>query len=109
MTERTPAELDLATRRMVLDDLDLDLLELIVRRRALVAELFEHKRAAGLPLLDPERERALLAARRAAAERLGMPADLAERIFQIILEGSHAQAGVDCGRAEPGAPEEEQP
>jgi len=55
------------------------------------------------------RERALLAARRAAAERLGMPADLAERIFQIILEGSHAQAGVDCGRAEPGAPEEEQP
>ncbi len=108
MSERPSVELDLAALRMGIDDVDLALLEMIARRRALVAELFEHKRAAGVPLLDPERERALLAARRVAAERLGVPADLAGRIFEILLEGSRAQAGVDCGRAEPGAPEEEE-
>ncbi|EYF05685.1 chorismate mutase [Chondromyces apiculatus] len=83
---------DLLASRDTLDRLDRALLELIAQRRAVVEALFEVKLRQALPLLDPERESALLAQRRALAEALGVPGDLAERLFRVILEGSHAQA-----------------
>ena len=92
MAEGSTADRDLLEKRAQIDALDQALLEIVARRRAIVAELFEVKRHRGLPLLDPDRERALLDARRGSAERLGVPPDLAERIFQAILDGSHAAA-----------------
>ena len=99
MTERTASDADLAAQRAAIDAVDHALLDLVARRRALVAGLFAHKRASGLPLVDPEREQALLADRRAAAERLGVPGALAEQIFRALLEVSHAQA--EAGAGEP--------
>lgn len=90
-----PPDPDLASHRAAIDAVDQALLELLARRRSLVAELFAHKRGRGLPLVDPARERELIAERRAAAERLGVPGDLAERVFRAVLEGSHAQAEAD--------------
>lgn len=92
MAEPSPADRDLLEKRAQIDALDRALLELVARRWSLVAELFEDKRRHGLPLLDPARERDLLNKRRASAEQLGLPPELAERIFQAILDGSHGQA-----------------
>ncbi|MRG92407.1 chorismate mutase [Polyangium spumosum] len=78
--------------RTALDELDHELLDLVARRRALVSALFVKKRALGLPLVDPVREAELLAERRAYAERLGVPAELAGAIFRAILEDSHTRA-----------------
>lgn len=99
MADRPHPDPDLASHRAAIDAVDQALLELLARRRSLVEGLFAHKRGRGLPLVDPARERALLAERRAAAERLGVPGDLAERVFRAILESSHAQAGADVGAA----------
>jgi chorismate mutase/prephenate dehydrogenase len=92
MAERPPTGRDLAAMRAEIDAIDHALIELVARRRALVAEMFEDKRRRGAALIDPDRERAILADRSASAERLGVPADIAERIFRAILDGSHAQA-----------------
>ncbi|MDI1444597.1 chorismate mutase [Polyangium sp. 6x1] len=85
-----PAEVS-ETRR-ALDELDHALLDLVARRRALVGAFFVKKRALGLPLVDPSREAELLADRRAYAERLGVPAELAEVIFRAILEDSRSRS-----------------
>lgn len=92
MTEESFADRVLLEKRARIDALDRALLEIVARRRALVGELFEAKRRHNLPLIDPAREGALLTERRASAERLGVPPDLAERIFQAILDASHTQA-----------------
>lgn len=84
-----PAEVN-ETRR-ALDELDHALLELVARRRALVGALFSKKRALGLPRVDPAREAELLADRRAYAERLDIPPELAEVIFRAILEDGHTR------------------
>jgi len=85
-----PAEVS-ETRR-ALDELDHTLLELVAKRRALVSALFIKKQALGLPRVDGAREAEMLADRRAYAERLGVPAELAEVIFRAILEDSHTRA-----------------
>jgi chorismate mutase-like protein len=84
-----PVPPDLATSRAVIDEIDHALLDLVARRRSLVAALFAKKRALGLPLVDPAREVELLADRRAEAERRAVPPELAEEIFRAILEDSH--------------------
>lgn len=78
-----------AAARLELDALDLEVLRLLARRQRCVRALFVEKDARGLPRIDPERERALLAQRRATAEALGLPASLAESVFRAVLEASH--------------------
>lgn len=85
---------ELQASRAAIDALDHALVELLARRRAIVAEVFEAKRALALPLVDPVREEALLADRRAKAAALGVPPALAEAIFRLVLEDSHASAGL---------------
>jgi chorismate mutase/prephenate dehydrogenase len=92
MAEESLADRYLLEKRARIDAFDRAILEIVARRRALVAELFIAKRRHNLPLIDPARESALLADRRALAERLGVPPDLAERLFQAILDSSHAEA-----------------
>lgn len=90
-----PRGRDLGAMRAEIDALDRALLELVGRRRALVAELFAYKRRLGLALIDEAREQDLLADRRAYAARAGVPEDVAEAIIRAILDASHAQAAAD--------------
>jgi chorismate mutase-like protein len=82
-----PAEI--VASRGAIDEIDHTIVELLARRRGLVADLFVHKRAFGLPMLDPARETALIDERCAYAERLGIPAEFVEVVFRAVLDDSH--------------------
>jgi chorismate mutase len=69
--------------RARLDALDRYLLALIAQRRELVALAFVAKGDA--PRVDPEREAAMLVARRAWAQEEGLDADRAEALFRDVL------------------------
>lgn len=85
----------LASMRASIDAVDHALLQLLAERRALVHELFLHKRRHDLALVDPEREARLLAERAAFAEQLGVPAGLAEKVFRAVLDASHDDAAAE--------------
>lgn len=87
-----PEGRDLGAMRAEVDAIDRALIELVGQRQALVSELFAYKRRRGLALIDPDRERDLLADRRTHAARLGVPGDVAEAIVRALLEASHTQA-----------------
>jgi chorismate mutase/prephenate dehydrogenase len=74
--------------RAMIDALDRDLLQIVARRMALVAEVAAYKRAHGLRVRDAERERALLADRARRAEALGLPAAEIESMFRVLLRAS---------------------
>lgn len=81
---------EIAALRAAVDEVDHALLELCARRRSVVAALLARKRELGLPLIDPAREEALFAERRAFAGTIGLSPDLAESILRALLEASHA-------------------
>jgi chorismate mutase / prephenate dehydrogenase len=82
---------EIAAMRAAIDEVDHAILALCAQRRSIVADLYALKARAGLPLLDPGREAELLAERRAFAERLGVPRELAAQIVRALLDASHAQ------------------
>ncbi|MBM4375746.1 MAG: chorismate mutase [Deltaproteobacteria bacterium] len=87
-----PPSTDLAARRRELDDLDGRMLELLEQRRDLVAAIWEHKRAAGVPLLDEAREAAIL--ERIADEGLGRGLGRAavRAWMRAVLDAMHPHA-----------------
>ena len=72
--------------RARLDALDRYVVALIAERRRLVAAAFAAKGDA--PKVDPEREAAMIAARRGWANEEGLDADRAEALFRDILSMS---------------------
>ena len=52
--------MELKELRKNIDEIDRELVDLFVRRMSVSAEVAEYKREAGMPVLDPARERALL-------------------------------------------------
>lgn len=82
---------ELAAQRLSIDAIDHALLELVARRRELVADTFALKRQLGLPYLDAAREAELIVERRRFAERLGIPPDLAESLMRVLMADSHAR------------------
>lgn len=76
----------IASARKELDEIDAALLALIAKRRAVVKELFKEKQRLGIEPFDPAREALLLEDRRRVAEREGIPPQLAEDFFRMILE-----------------------
>jgi prephenate dehydrogenase/chorismate mutase len=78
----------LALLRAEIDALDRELLHTAARRMALVAEVAAYKRAHGLRVRDPARERELLADRVRRAAALGLPADEMESVFRVLLRAS---------------------
>jgi chorismate mutase-like protein len=82
-----PAEV--VASRACIDEIDHAIVELLARRRAVVADLFAKKRSLGLPRFDPARESALIAERRELAQRIGVPARFVEVVFRQILDDSH--------------------
>lgn len=73
-----------------IDQVDQAILQLFSRRLALVKKVGEVKHKQGLPIYVPEREADMLAARRAEAEKMGVPADLIEDVLRRLMRESYA-------------------
>ncbi|MDF1505395.1 bifunctional chorismate mutase/prephenate dehydrogenase [Roseisolibacter sp. H3M3-2] len=99
-----PASRPLSVLRAGIDALDRELLQLMARRMALVAEVAAYKRAHALAVRDPAREREVLADRARDAAELGLPVGEVEAIFRLLLRASREhQAALRAGVA-PGEP-----
>ena len=72
----------------MIDALDRDLLQIMARRMALVAEVAAYKRQHGVRIRDAERERSVLRDRHERAVALGLPAGEIESIFRVLLRSS---------------------
>ncbi|MGL5737521.1 MAG: chorismate mutase, partial [Plesiomonas shigelloides] len=75
---------ELAQLRDQIDAVDQEMLGLLARRLELVKQVGEVKSRCGLPIYVPEREASMLTARRAEAQRLGVPPDLIEDILRRV-------------------------
>lgn len=78
----------LAVVRAMIDALDRDLLQIMAKRMALVAEVAVYKRQFGLKIRDATRERELLRDRHERAKELGLPSDEIESIFRLLMRSS---------------------
>ena len=74
--------------RAMIDALDRDLLQIMAKRMALVAEVAAFKRQHGLKIRDASRERELLRDRHDRAKALGLPSDEIESIFRLLMRSS---------------------
>lgn len=73
-----------------IDATDKALLQLLAQRIKLVEAVGEVKSRYGLPIYVPEREASMLAARRAEAEKSGVPPALIEDILRRIMRESYS-------------------
>lgn len=80
----------LAPLREQIDQVDQQLIDLLSKRLALVAEVGKVKSEHGIPVYAPEREAAMLAARREEAEKNGISADLIEDVLRRVMRESYA-------------------
>jgi chorismate mutase-like protein len=76
--------------RAAIDDVDLQLLQLLRQRVELVLKVGEIKRANGMRVYDPERERHILEFLSSQAQ-WPLQADRARRIFERIIDESRSQ------------------
>lgn len=74
--------------RRQLDVLDGELLDLVARRQQLSREVAAAKRSTGTPTRDYGREREVILGVRDRAAKLGLPGELAERIFRLLIRSS---------------------
>ncbi|HPF34460.1 MAG TPA: bifunctional chorismate mutase/prephenate dehydrogenase [Candidatus Krumholzibacteria bacterium] len=79
--------------RAQIDAADRELLDLLARRRDLVAAVGDRKIDLGLPVYVPEREEAMLRDRRAEAEQRGVAPDLIEDLLRRIMRESYRAEG----------------
>ncbi|WP_337171254.1 bifunctional chorismate mutase/prephenate dehydrogenase [Gemmatimonas aurantiaca] len=77
--------------RAMIDALDRDLLQIMARRKALVAEVAAWKRQHGMRIRDLPREQQVLRDRQEHAEELGLPVGEVESIFRLLLRASRDQ------------------
>ncbi|MBN2559789.1 MAG: bifunctional chorismate mutase/prephenate dehydrogenase [Phycisphaerae bacterium] len=78
----------LSVLRAMIDAIDRDVLNLLARRYGLVSELAEYKREHGVRIRDFVREREIITDRRTRATPLGLPPQLIESIWRLIIWGS---------------------
>lgn len=83
-------EAPLGALREQIDAVDKQMMELLARRLELVSEVGELKGQHGLPIYAPEREQSMIAARRAEAERRGLPPDLIEDVLRRCMREAYA-------------------
>jgi chorismate mutase / prephenate dehydrogenase len=72
----------------MVDALDHELLQLAVRRMAVVSEIAQYKRQHHLRIRDPQREHEILADRARRAEEMGLPKGEIEALFRVLLRAS---------------------
>ncbi|AHG86699.1 T-protein [Bibersteinia trehalosi USDA-ARS-USMARC-190] len=75
--------------RNEIDQVDQQLIQLLAKRLELVAEVGKIKLEHGLPLYAPDREAAMIVARRDEAEKQGIPADLIEDVLRRVMRESY--------------------
>ena len=94
MSEREKGEAltELAQCRDEIERIDNELIVLLSRRLALGKRTGELKRAAGLPILDPTREAAVIRRVSEAARTAGLPSEpVREMFWQIVGMSRRAQ------------------
>lgn len=90
---------ELSALRDQIDAVDQQMVELLARRLALVEQVGHVKSQHGLPIYAPDREAAMLASRRAEAEKQGVPPQLIEDILRRTMRESYASekdSGFKC-------------
>ncbi|MCL9775214.1 bifunctional chorismate mutase/prephenate dehydrogenase [Vibrio methylphosphonaticus] len=90
---------ELTPLRNKIDEVDKKMLELLAQRLSLVEQVGEVKSQHGLPIYAPDREAAMLASRRAEAEKVGVPPQLIEDILRRTMRESYASekdSGFKC-------------
>ena len=85
MTDENPDKGPLLELRGALDALDHEILELLVRRMDIVADIAARKRSHRVRIRDLARERRVLDDRCARAEELGLPADSVESVWRQLM------------------------
>lgn len=91
----------LAPLREQIDSIDSELVALLAKRAKVTAQVGKIKQQFALPVYVPEREQALLSARRSQADSLGVSADLAEDVLRRIMRESYQtqESGFVCCRS----------
>ena len=79
--------MDLTELRKEIDSVDEELIPLLVRRMKLSEQVAEYKLGNGIPVMNGEREREILAK---VAERSGDTGDAVKAVYAAILEASRA-------------------
>lgn len=99
MTDMT-AQQALAPLRQQIDSIDSQLVALLAQRAKVTAQVGKIKQQFALPVYVPEREQALLSARREQAQALGVSADLTEDVLRRIMRESYQtqESGFVCCR-----------
>ncbi|MCV2885574.1 bifunctional chorismate mutase/prephenate dehydrogenase [Aestuariibacter sp. AA17] len=82
-------DIDLATLRNHIDDIDSQLVELLARRASVTQKVGELKSKTGMPIYAPDREADLIRRRRAQAEEKGVPPALVEDLLRRIMRDSY--------------------
>ncbi len=75
--------------RTNIDSLDRELIQLFAKRLELVSQVGKVKHQYGLPIYAPEREQAMLQARRLEAEKAGISPDLIEDVLRRFMRESY--------------------
>ena len=76
--------------REKIDQVDRELIALLSERLKLVAKVGKVKSEHGIPVYAPEREKAMIEARRTEAQTQGVPADLIEDVLRRVMRESYA-------------------
>lgn len=79
----------LAQLRSEIDEVDQAMLDLLGRRLELVSQVGEVKGTHGLPIYAPDREQAMINARRAQATAKGIPPDLIEDVLRRCMREAY--------------------
>lgn len=86
------ASRELHACRQELEKLDLDLVQLLAQRVKIARRTGSLKRASGMPILDPQREAAVIRQAVSHARKLGVPEEPVRQIFwQIVGLSRRAQ------------------
>ena len=91
----SPPELD--ALRDAIDEVDLKILQLVAQRVRVVLQVAGYKRARGLPVYDPERERALLE-RLCDLRPAPLDRDTVRRVFERLIDESRRIEQQQLGR-----------
>ena len=87
-TETPKRARPLAVLRALIDAIDRDVLTLLSRRMALVAEVADYKRGHSKKIRDFAREEEILEDRSRRAEKLGLSAGVIESMWRLVLSAS---------------------
>ena len=81
--------MDLVELRKHLDRLDTALVYILAERMNLIPKVAEYKKANNILQYQPDREKEIIASKRALAEKAGLNPDLIEILYKEIIKDAH--------------------